>query len=82
MICIYPEPGSMPTYRFRHGNRVREFEWHPYCGPALLNKRGDPLADQPDWFLRIASYWNRDGRPLDADGMADFGKVKEERGLR
>lgn len=50
------------------GGKVYEFEMHPYCGPNILNKKGEPLANQPDDFLRAASLWAQQGQRIE-DGL-------------
>ena len=50
-------------------NGVRyKFEDHPYCGPTILNRRGEPASVQPTQFLRAASLWAQQGRKLE-DGL-------------
>lgn len=70
MICIYPS--ELPIYKFKHNGKLRQFEWHPQCGPNLHGKDGNPLDNQPMWFLRAATVWNKNGRPLTAEGFADL----------
>lgn len=54
-----------PTFKISVGRKIFDFEWHSYCGPSALNKRGDPLRHQPTAFLNAASLWNQQGRKVD-----------------
>lgn len=51
--------------------RVIEFEMHPYCGPTMLNKKGDPLKNQPAAFLSAASLWVQQGQRIE-DGLCRY----------
>lgn len=42
ILCISPDYKIMDR-----GGRVWWFEFHSYCGPSVLGKRGDPLRNQP-----------------------------------
>lgn len=44
-----------PMFRISVDGAIYEFEIHPYCGPTLLNRRGEPLQNQPSNFLLAAS---------------------------
>lgn len=47
--------------------RVYTFEDHPYCGPAVLGKRGDILENQPgprSKFWPAVKAWRAQGRRL------------------
>lgn len=58
IICILT---GGPDYEIQvNGRRIR-FEMHPICGPCALNRRGDPLAKQPVYFLEAASLWAQQG---------------------
>lgn len=50
------------------GGRIIEFEMHPYCGPNILNKRGEPSEKQPMDFLKAASLWAQQGKRME-DGL-------------
>lgn len=43
------------------------FEDHPYCGPIVLGKNGDPLTNQPPEsspFWDAVSYWYQQGKQI------------------
>lgn len=47
------------------------FEWHNFCGPVVLNKRGDPASIQPPErspFWRAVTLWKRQGERV-KDGL-------------
>lgn len=49
------------------------FDWHDYCGPVFVGKRGNPLAQQPGerhpvWD--IFEQWMRHGKRVDGRGFA------------
>jgi hypothetical protein len=58
-----------PTLKISVGGKIYDFEDHSYCGPTALNKRGDPLANQPAAFLEAASLWCQQGKRME-DGLA------------
>lgn len=41
------------------------FEMHPWCGPNILNRRGEPLKRQPRAFLIAASLWAQQGQRVE-----------------
>ncbi len=45
------------------------FEMHPYCGPTILNRRGEPAKNQPSQFLHAASLWAQQGQKVDDSGL-------------
>lgn len=47
------------------GGKIYEFEMHPYCGPNILNRNGEPLKHQPLDFLEAASLWAQQGQMVD-----------------
>lgn len=53
-----------PDRQISVGGKIYTFEDHPFCGPTLLNKGGDPidLKDHPQDFLEAASLWVQQGR--------------------
>lgn len=60
--------------------KVWNFEMHPYCGPMVTNKRGDPLKIQPPEkspFWRAVSWWAQQGQKIDAEGMCVWTKPPE-----
>lgn len=56
-----------PVYRMLLREEIVYFEDHQWCGPTLLNKRGDPARVQPALFLTRASQWAQQGRRLNGD---------------
>lgn len=50
-----------------NGKRI-EFEMHPYCGPTILKRNGEPLKHQPIDFLEAASLWAQQGQKV-VDGL-------------
>ena len=44
-----------------------KFEMHPYCGPVLIAKNGDPLEDQKPkhFFWQAVSYWAQQGQRIE-----------------
>lgn len=44
---------------------IIEFEMHPYCGPNILNRKGEPLKDQPVSFLKAVSLWAQQGKRME-----------------
>ena len=67
VVCLLTG-GPMRTIQV-DGKRY-EFEMHPYCGPTLLDKRGDPidLDKHPKRFLYAASQWAQQGQRIE-DGL-------------
>lgn len=48
------------------------FEMHHYCGPALLNKDGNPADRQPTPnhpFWTAVTLWAQQGKHVGADGL-------------
>lgn len=45
--------------------KIYEFEMHPFCGPALLNRKGEALKNQPGHFLKAVSLWARQGERIE-----------------
>ncbi len=50
-----------PIRRISIGGKIHTFEMHPYCGPVLLKKDGEPSLRQPMKFLEAASQWVQQG---------------------
>lgn len=48
------------------GKRWR-FEMHPYFGPAILKRNGDPAAAQPIYVMEAISLWAQQGERMDGD---------------
>ena len=61
--------GGGPMRKISVRGVVYEFEMHPYCGPHILNRRGEPLARQPKEFLKAASLWAQQGQRIDENGL-------------
>lgn len=58
------------------GRRWR-FEDHHYCGPSVVNRRGEPVASQPGErspYWRAVLAWIDQGRLLDVDGVCFWQK--------
>lgn len=64
---IYPSKPP-PQFDIQAGGKRYHFEWHPYCGPVVLDKRGDPHSIQPLKFLEAASLWVKQGNRIE-DGL-------------
>ena len=54
------------------GGRIIEFEMHRYCGPNILNRKGEPLKNQPADFLHAASLWAQQGQKVDENGLCIY----------
>lgn len=56
-----------PSLKISVRGEIIAFEMHPYCGPILIGKNGDPLYNQrPDHFFWTAvSYWAQQGQRMD-----------------
>jgi len=63
-------------YRISVGGQVVTFELHPYCGPTLLDHKGDPADDQPLEFLKAASLWIQQGKRME-DGLCRWDHPSE-----
>lgn len=59
--------------------KIYEFEMHPYCGPCLLNKKGNPidLRKTPIKFLEAVSLWVQQGQLIE-DDLCRWGREPEE----
>lgn len=56
-----------PDRYMRLGMSILCFEQHPYFGPFVLGKRGEPLANQPgerDPFWQHWHAWNTQGQQV------------------
>lgn len=54
------------------GGRRHTFEMHYYCGPAVLNKEGNPDDQQPgprSPFWTAVTLWAQQGKHVGADGL-------------
>lgn len=59
--------------------KIYEFEMHPYCGPFLLNKKGNPIDIRkvPIAFLEAVSLWAQQGERIE-DDLCRWDKEPEE----
>ena len=59
-----------PDRKISVNGEIMEFEMHPYCGPVLIGKDGDPLDNQKPrhFFWTAVSYWSQQGERIE-DGM-------------
>lgn len=64
VMKVFLELGG-PMLKIFVKGKIIEFEMHPYCGPNILNKRGEPLANQPVDFLKAASLWAQQGKRME-----------------
>ena len=65
--------GNDPV-KIRYGDKEWTFEWHHYCGPSELDRRGDPKARQPgprSPFWLITVLWKDQGCET-VDGVAVY----------
>ena len=54
-----------PEYWISVGDKVMRFEDHHYCGPSVLGRDGDPLANQPPEsspFWEAVNCWYQQGK--------------------
>lgn len=56
-----------PTRRIRVRGKIHRFEWHPYCGPTILDASDSVARNQPDSVIRAICCWNQQGRRLRGD---------------
>lgn len=68
-----------PMFKISVFGKIYEFEMHPYCGPTLLNRRGDPipLDKHPSAFLEAASLWAQQGQKTEAGLCVWYHEPKE-----
>ncbi len=66
-----------PMRKISVNGKIYEFEMHPYCGPNILNRKGEPLKNQPRTFLRAASLWAQQGQRIE-DGLCVWDYPPEE----
>ena len=70
-----------PEYRIRCGKWTR-FEDHPYCGPIFLDRKGDPLSQQPSPIDAVWSHvnaWYAQGKQFEALAGEKWAKYKTDR---
>lgn len=79
MTTIHISQGG-PTRVLQVNGKRFHFEMHPYCGPILIGKRGDPLANQMNNhpFWTAVSHWAQQGQRLDAEGLCVWDHPAEE----
>ncbi len=61
--CILTVGGD-PITLTAFGKTYR-FEWHTYCGPMFVNKKGDPTPREPkekDPWWKAFGWWDRQGK--------------------
>lgn len=56
------------TLKISVGGKIYRFEMHPYCGPFLLNSKGESVAKEPMEFLKAVSFWAQQGERI-RDGL-------------
>lgn len=67
-----------PMRKISVGGKVIEFEMHPYCGPNILKRNGEPLKHQPMAFLEAASLWAQQGEKIDEQGLCIWFREPKE----
>lgn len=75
MSGIFLELGG-PMRKISVAGKLYEFEMHPYCGPTLLNRKGEPCKYQPLAFLHAASLWAQQGQRI-KDGLCRWDHDRE-----
>lgn len=66
-VTIHISMGG-PTLKISVNGKILSFEDHPYCGPTLLKRNGDPAVHQPSTFLNAVTLWYQQGKRLE-DGL-------------
>ncbi len=66
-----------PMRTIQVNGRRYTFEMHPYCGPTILNRKGEPAKKQPVEFLHAASLWAQQGKRIE-DGLCRWDHPEEE----
>lgn len=64
-----------PIYSIQHGKIGWRFEMHRYCGPMVVDHRGEPKDKQPNEgsaFWRVVSLWAQQGQRVTKEGVAIF----------
>ncbi len=70
MTLIHVSYGGPDRILYLNGKKWR-FEDHPYCGPIVVDKNGDPLKVQPPEgspFWECVSYWYQQGKRIKENG--------------
>lgn len=75
-MTVFLECGG-PMFKISVGGKVIEFEMHPYCGPTILKRNGDPLKHQPTPFLEAVSLWAKQGQKMENGLCVWFHEPKE-----
>lgn len=73
IVCIL---AGGPLLNISVGGRIIEFEMHPYSGPHILDRNGNPLKHQPADFLKAASLWAQQGQRME-DGLCRWDHERE-----
>ncbi len=70
MACLWI---GAPAYEIYARGRCFYFEWHPHCGPTVINRlTGEPTANQPGErspFWDAVQRWHDQGKIV-KDGVA------------
>jgi len=68
-----------PELTIEAGGKLFTFEWHSYCGPIPLNKRGDPkeLGERSPFWQAI-TFWIEQGKRLDENRRAIWEEPPKE----
>ena len=64
-----------PDLKITSGGKTFYFEFHPFCGPMMLSKRGEPIQSTPGKyspFWDALYFWIKQGKKVDADGNCIF----------
>jgi hypothetical protein len=64
-----------PDFKIRAGDKEFCFEFHPYLGPTIIGKRGNPVSTMPPQnspFWDALYWWIKQGKQVGADGYCIF----------
>jgi hypothetical protein len=68
LVCVLQ---GGPFYTIDVDGKNIPFEMHPYCGPMPIDKNGSGITLGPRHkFWKAVTWWDREGRKVDADGKA------------
>ena len=81
MTCIHTTVAGSPCiislvdeYKIRAGGKEFTFDFHPFCGPTLIGKRGNqikfPPQNSPFWDALY--WWIKQGKQVDSEGYCVF----------
>lgn len=62
VICLLT---GGPMHKISVCGKIYEFEMHRWCGPNILNRKGEPCKHQPPDFLRATSLWAQQGQRIE-----------------